>query len=171
MEGPINMNGQSISGLNAPTEDTQAANKGYVDVLKDNLADAWTNGKTYAVGDYCISGNQLYKCKTAHTSGSTFNQTYWEATSITYELSKRLNSNKISFVTKTVISESNKKIYDLGINWSEYTILSVASTNRFGWSYYATTGVSGTESMTNWALIFDSEPNGTFDFRIMLYKL
>lgn len=31
MEGPINMNGQTLSGLNAPTEDTQAANKGYVD--------------------------------------------------------------------------------------------------------------------------------------------
>lgn len=31
MEGPINMNGQTISGLNDPTEDTQAANKVYVD--------------------------------------------------------------------------------------------------------------------------------------------
>ena len=29
--GEIRMNGQPISGLNAPTEDTQAANKGYVD--------------------------------------------------------------------------------------------------------------------------------------------
>ena len=35
MEGPINMNGQSISGLNAPTEDTQAANKAYVDASMD----------------------------------------------------------------------------------------------------------------------------------------
>ena len=31
MEGPINMNGQSLSGLNAPTKDDEAANKGYVD--------------------------------------------------------------------------------------------------------------------------------------------
>lgn len=31
MEGPIDMNGQSISGLNDPTEATQAARKGYVD--------------------------------------------------------------------------------------------------------------------------------------------
>lgn len=29
--GPVNMNGQPISGLNDPTEDTQAARKGYVD--------------------------------------------------------------------------------------------------------------------------------------------
>ena len=42
MTGPINMNGQTISGLNAPTEDTQAANKAYVDEnvnqIRDDLA-------------------------------------------------------------------------------------------------------------------------------------
>lgn len=32
MEGSINMNGQPLSGLNAPTEDSQAANKEYVDM-------------------------------------------------------------------------------------------------------------------------------------------
>lgn len=31
MEGPINMNGQTLSGLNAPTQNDHAANKGYVD--------------------------------------------------------------------------------------------------------------------------------------------
>lgn len=34
MTGPINMNGHPISGLNPPTEETQAANKGYVDTAK-----------------------------------------------------------------------------------------------------------------------------------------
>lgn len=34
MEGAINMNGQPIRGLNAPTEDSQAATKGYVDTNK-----------------------------------------------------------------------------------------------------------------------------------------
>ena len=33
MEGPINMNGQSLSGLNAPTKDDEAATKGYADEL------------------------------------------------------------------------------------------------------------------------------------------
>lgn len=32
MIGPINMNGQTLSGLNSPTEDAQAATKGYVDL-------------------------------------------------------------------------------------------------------------------------------------------
>lgn len=38
MEGPINMNGQPISGLNPPTEATQAANKGYVDTTTVSLS-------------------------------------------------------------------------------------------------------------------------------------
>ena len=42
MEGPINMNGQPISGLNDPTEGTQAARKGYVDAAKDE-AKAYTD--------------------------------------------------------------------------------------------------------------------------------
>ena len=31
MEGPVNMNGQSLSGLNAPVQDDEAATKGYAD--------------------------------------------------------------------------------------------------------------------------------------------
>ena len=44
MEGAINMNGQPISGLNDPTEDTQAARKGYVDAAKTD-AKAYTDSK------------------------------------------------------------------------------------------------------------------------------
>ena len=40
MTGAINMNGQPISGLNDPTEDTQAANKGYVDEVKTTAENA-----------------------------------------------------------------------------------------------------------------------------------
>ena len=42
MTGAINMNGQPISGLNDPTEDTQAARKGYVDAAKAD-AKAYTD--------------------------------------------------------------------------------------------------------------------------------
>ena len=38
MTGPINMNGQSLSGLNPPTQDTEAATKGYVDTAKNEAA-------------------------------------------------------------------------------------------------------------------------------------
>ena len=44
MEGAINMNGQPISGLNDPTDNTQAARKGYVDAAKEE-AKAYTDSK------------------------------------------------------------------------------------------------------------------------------
>lgn len=42
MTGTINMNGQPISGLNDPTNDTQAARKGYVDAAA-TAANAYTD--------------------------------------------------------------------------------------------------------------------------------
>lgn len=63
-----------------------------VNSLKDDISDAWTSGKTYAVGDYCISGNQLYKCKTAHTAGSVFNADYWDNVSVSGEI-KAIQTN------------------------------------------------------------------------------
>lgn len=68
MEGGINMNGQTLSGLNAPTEEGQAANKGYVDgknfvpdsaaadngkiLTVVNGAAAWVTIDTWAGGSY-----------------------------------------------------------------------------------------------------------------------
>lgn len=39
MEGPINMNGQKLSGLNAPTEATEPATKDYADTIEKNAKD------------------------------------------------------------------------------------------------------------------------------------
>lgn len=50
MTGPINMNGQPITGLNPPTEATQAANKGYVDTTAVSLsipASGWEGSGPY----------------------------------------------------------------------------------------------------------------------------
>ena len=44
MEGPINMNGQSLSGLNAPTKDDEPATKGYVEeTTKDFATETFVN--------------------------------------------------------------------------------------------------------------------------------
>ena len=50
MTGAVNMNGQPISGLNDPTEDTQAARKGYVDTTAVSVtipASGWTGSGPY----------------------------------------------------------------------------------------------------------------------------
>lgn len=76
--------------LNATYDDFVSYDDSFVtgrDVIdKSSIGDAWTAGKTYAVGDYCISGNQLYKCKTAHTAGSTFNLGYWVTSNVCAEI-------------------------------------------------------------------------------------
>ena len=72
-------------------ESLGAASAESVNQLKNDISDAWASGTTYAVGDYCISGNRLYKCKTAHTAGSAFNADYWDAVSLAGEIKSRLD--------------------------------------------------------------------------------
>ena len=53
--------------------------------LEKNDADVFDNTKTYAVGDYCIYDNVLYKCKDAITSVGEWDASKWDATSIAEE--------------------------------------------------------------------------------------
>ena len=46
----------------------------------------YSSVSTYAVGDYCIYNNILYRCKTAITTAESFNSSKWEATSILNEI-------------------------------------------------------------------------------------
>ena len=53
------------------------------------IGDAWVTSHAYAVGDYCIDGNVLYKCKTAHTSSASYRPpyaSYWDAVSVASQL-------------------------------------------------------------------------------------
>lgn len=84
---------ESVTALNTSTNTK-------INQLKNDLADAWTSGKTYAVGDYCISGNRLYKCKTAHTAGSSFNADYWDAVSVAGQISE--NNVSIERITDRI---------------------------------------------------------------------
>ena len=53
---------------------------------KDAISDKYDSSKTYAVGDYCIYNDTLYKCKTAVTSAEEFDSSKWEATNCGKEL-------------------------------------------------------------------------------------
>lgn len=63
---------------------------------KSSIGDVWVAGTTFAEGDYCINGNRLYKCKTAHTAGSAFDVIYWDAVSIAGQLAKIIKAMNIS---------------------------------------------------------------------------
>ena len=61
----------------------------YTGVPQSMIGDAWASGQSYAVGDYRIDGNVLYKCKTAHTSTASNRPpyaSYWDAVSVTSQL-------------------------------------------------------------------------------------
>ena len=89
-----------------------------VNSLKDDIGDAWVSGKTYKVGDYCISGNQLYKCKTAHTAGSSFNADYWDAVSVSGEIANMHPT--VYYCGRS--GESNSITFDVS-NWDSGTYI------------------------------------------------
>ena len=50
------------------------------------ISDAWNDSTTYAVGQYCIYNNLLWKCLVQHNGQTPSEGTYWTKTSITSEL-------------------------------------------------------------------------------------
>ena len=60
----------------------------------NNISDAYSDQKTYAVGDYCIYNTSLYKCITEITTAESFDSAKWEPTSI----DKLLGNNDISSI-------------------------------------------------------------------------
>lgn len=91
MTGPVNMNGQPISGLNAPTQDTHAANKGYVDAAKAE-AGAYTDAakaeaKSYtdaakAEANAYTDGRHITKTATITTTWSGSAAPYTQAVTV-----------------------------------------------------------------------------------------
>ena len=64
-----------------------------VDVLDAAITtDAYSASSTYAVNDYCIYENVMYKCITAIETPEAFTPSHWQATSIEGEISE-LNSS------------------------------------------------------------------------------
>ena len=58
---------------------------------KDIVSDEYSATNTYAVGDYCIHENILYKCKTAITTGEAFDSSKWVQTTCGTEFGELKN--------------------------------------------------------------------------------
>ncbi len=59
--------------------------------VSGTVSDAWDSGTTYAVGDYCIYNNTLWKCLTANTATTPTEGSDWTAKTVGEELGS-LNS-------------------------------------------------------------------------------
>ena len=52
----------------------------------DLISDKYSYSKTYAVGDYCIQDDILYKCITAVGTAEEFDSSKWEVTTVVKEI-------------------------------------------------------------------------------------
>lgn len=81
-------NWQDLPSENTPINATRLNNiengiansDGAIDV------DEYSNSSTYAIGDYCIYNNKLYRCIVAITTSEAFNSSKWEQTRILDEV-------------------------------------------------------------------------------------
>lgn len=81
-----------------------------IDIARNNTADAFDETKTYAVGNYCIYNNVLYKCKTAVTEAGPWNEDNWAITTVEAEISE-LNSNLTNHTHTSFDQLTVKKFY------------------------------------------------------------
>ena len=112
------------------------------------IGDAWAPGQSYAVGDYRIDGNVLYKCKTAHTSSASNRPpyaSYWDAVSVT-DLIENETLVLIDYVNKsrytTDYSNSSRYYYRKRLTYNpsnvgeykKYYLLCLTTTTSAVWS-------------------------------------
>lgn len=67
-------------------QDEVTANAEAIEATQDMISDAYDPTATYAVGDYCIYNNILYRCNTAIATGEAFTPAKWDATTVAKEL-------------------------------------------------------------------------------------
>lgn len=65
-----------------------------IDATQDMISDAYGSTATYAVGDYCIYNNVLYKCNTAIATPEAFTPAKWDATTVADEI--KANSDMLT---------------------------------------------------------------------------
>lgn len=134
-------------------------------VQEDMITDAYSSSSTYAVGDYCIYGNTLYKCTTAITTAEAWNSAHWTAVSVADEINARV---KKSGDTMT----GNLKMESNSVEWKEtnygdkFRIIpdfnGAGSSNRL--LVQSTVGDAGTDP-TNWkTLVSIHAETGEVDF-------
>lgn len=96
-----------------------------------SLCDVWKQSTSYLKDSYVICNNKVYRCKTTHTSSSTWNNSNWELIGVNEIF---FNLNNLSTTTKTdiisAINEINsKKIEIKELTLAEYNQLSEAEKN------------------------------------------
>lgn len=124
-----NVRDKLVNNLLATKAGTGALDAAQGKVLKDLVesvlgqqADTYSK-KTYAVGDYCIYENALYKCSTAISSAEDWTAGHWTKTTIANELKSIVGSVA---TVNNAITELNGKTAKIH---AEKIIITADSTN------------------------------------------
>ena len=90
--------------------------------LSATISDAWNASTTYSVGDYCIYGNQLWKCLAQNSGQAPAEGTYWHQTSVFGEMIKET----------TIYNETTDSsgLINIGLLTNSYTVISASSEDK-----------------------------------------
>lgn len=101
--------GKADTALQEHQDISGKANKADVTALSNTISDAWNASTTYAVGQYCIYNNLLWKCLVQHSGQTPTEGTYWTKVSVANEITSVNNSiGDISNVGNTTYNSVEK---------------------------------------------------------------
>ncbi len=84
--------GKADTALQEHQDISGKANKADLTALSNTISDAWNASTTYAVGQYCIYNNSLWKCLVQHSGQTPTEGTYWTKVSVANEITSVNNS-------------------------------------------------------------------------------
>ena len=116
-----------------------------------NIGNQYNTLISYAVGDYCIYNNMLYKCIQA-TSGGAFDATKWQVIKVTDDLGNGGGSG--STVSWNQITQSGTKIAEVTIDGSQTNVYAPTSGGASNLSGLSDVNISSPTN--NQGLIYDS---------------
>lgn len=94
-----------------------------IDETQSMVSDEWESSSTYAVGDYCIYNNSLWKCLVQHSGQTPVEGTYWTMVSVAEEvgaLNQSLSHVGMIIHSTTLDTEAKvKAIYGSNTSWSK----------------------------------------------------
>lgn len=130
------------------------------------IIDEYDGTSTYAVGDYCIYNNTLYKCTTAITTAEEWNASHWTAVQISTELQSKLDKTIIVTATGTDLNDyKNDGTYFFADSAS---LPSNRPANIYGW--VEVIGSSGFNVKQFWHRSSSIDGSAEFETFVRLYN-
>ena len=135
-------NGQgSVSPIDNLTSNSTtqplSANQGRVlnnqKLEKEIISDAWNASTTYAVGQYCIYNNSLWKCLVQHSGQTPTEGTYWTNVTVANEITS-VNNSLYWKLVNTISHNATDHTENLSVDLSKYKEVRIVVS--FGAGFY-----------------------------------